>query len=116
MPFVGGTGGDDLLGEDVEGGVGQGELIEILLANGADDGGALDEFVASGGEEASLGMAPHQCPERPMRCRAMAMARGEPIWQTRSTWPISMPSSSEAVAMRMRHSPCLRRRSDSRRR
>ena len=26
-----------------------------------------------------------------MRC-------GEPIWQTRSTWPMSMPSSSEAVA------------------
>ena len=28
------------------------------------------------------------------------MARGEPIWQTSSTGPTSMPSSSEAVATR----------------
>ncbi len=55
VPFVGGAGGDDLLGEDVERAVGEDEVIEIGLADGADDGGALDEFVASGGEEASLG-------------------------------------------------------------
>ena len=29
-----------------------------------------------------------------------AMLPGEPSWHTRSTWPISMPSSSEAVAGR----------------
>ena len=33
------------------------------------------------------------------------MERGEPIWQTRSTVPISMPSSSEAVATTARSSP-----------
>ncbi len=55
IPFVGGAGGDDLLGEDVERRVRQGELVEVLLADGANDGGALDEFVAGGGEEAALG-------------------------------------------------------------
>ena len=37
-------------------------------------------------------------PDRPTRCRSVAMRCGEPIWQTRSTWPMSMPSSSDAVA------------------
>ncbi len=55
VPFVGGAGGYDLLGKDVEGRVGEDEVIEVRLADGADDGGALDEFVACGGEEAALG-------------------------------------------------------------
>src|SRR5688572_32327463 len=38
------------------------------------------------------------CPERPTRCRKVAMRCGEEIWQTRSTWPMSIPSSSDAVA------------------
>ena len=33
-----------------------------------------------------------------MRCSAVAIERGEPSWQARSTAPTSMPSSSEAVA------------------
>ncbi len=37
------------------------------------------------------------------------MLRGEPIWQTSSTGPISIPSSSEAVATRARRSPARRR-------
>ena len=41
------------------------------------------------------------------------MLRGEPIWQTRSTSPMSMPSSSEAVATSTRNSPRLRRCSAS---
>ena len=40
---------------------------------------------------------------------------GEPIWQTRSTSPMSMPSSSDAVATSTRSSPFFRRRSASRR-
>ena len=35
---------------------------------------------------------------RPTRCRNTEMERGEPSWQTSSTSPMSMPSSSEAVA------------------
>ena len=51
-----------------------------------------------------------------MRCSATAMERGEPIWQTRSTVPISMPSSSEAVATTAFSSPFLSRDSASWRR
>ena len=43
---------------------------------------------------------------------ATAMERGEPIWQTRSTVPISMPSSSEAVATSARISPAFSFRFD----
>ena len=43
-----------------------------------------------------------------MRC-------GEPIWQTRSTWPMSMPSSSEAVATSAFSWPFFSRDSASRR-
>ena len=42
-----------------------------------------------------------------MRCSATAIDRGEPIWQTRSTEPMSMPSSSDAVATTARSSPRL---------
>ena len=38
------------------------------------------------------------CPDRPTRWSSVAMRWGDPIWQTRSTCPMSMPSSSEAVA------------------
>ena len=37
-------------------------------------------------------------PERPTRCSSVAMLFGDAIWQTRSTSPMSMPSSSDAVA------------------
>ena len=59
---------------------------------------------------------PSACPERPMRCRNVVTARGEPIWHTRSTEPTSMPSSSDAVATMARMSPALRRCSVCRRR
>ncbi len=59
------------------------------------------------------GRAPTQCPDRPMRCSATAMERGEPIWHTRSTVPISMPNSSDAVATTARSSPLFSRRSAS---
>ena len=50
-----------------------------------------------------------------MRCSATAIERGEPIWQTRSTVPMSMPSSSDAVATTARSSPLFSRASASRR-
>ncbi len=43
--------------------------------------------------------------DRPTRCRKVAKLRGEPIWQTSSIGPMSMPSSSEAVATSARRSP-----------
>ena len=46
-----------------------------------------------------------------MRCRPVAIERGEPIRQVRSTAPTSMPSSSDAVATTTRRSPSFSRRS-----
>ena len=50
------------------------------------------------GKTRPFGSPPMVCPERPTRCRSVAMRFGDPIWQTRSTCPMSMPSSREAVA------------------
>ena len=75
---------------------------------------ALDQLVAREREEAALRRARRSAwPERPMRCSASAIERGEPSWQTRSTAPTSMPSSSDAVATTTRSSPALRRCSAS---
>ena len=41
--------------------------------------------------------APTWCPARPMRCMPLATEGGASIWTTRSTAPMSMPSSSEEV-------------------
>jgi hypothetical protein len=46
--------GDELLGEDVEGGDGLDDAVEEAAADGADEGGALDELVAGRGEEAAV--------------------------------------------------------------
>ena len=58
---------------------------------------------------------PPNAPTRPTRCRATPIERGEPIWHTRSTLPISMPNSSDAVATTTRSSPFFKRCSASRR-
>ena len=50
------------------------------------------------GNSRPFGVPPTAWPERPTRCRKAAIERGEPSWQTRSTSPMSMPSSSDAVA------------------
>ena len=50
------------------------------------------------GNSLPLEVPPTECPARPTRCKNALIERVEPIWQTRSTSPISMPSSSEAVA------------------
>jgi len=54
-------------------------------------------------------------PERPTRCSSAAIERVEPSWHTRSTSPMSIPSSSDAVATSARSSPRFRRCSASRR-
>ena len=46
--------GDDLLGEDVERGDGRVDAVEAAGLDGADEGGALDELIAGGREEAAL--------------------------------------------------------------
>ncbi len=57
------------------------------------------------GNSRPFGVPPRLWLERPTRCRKVAMLRGEPIWHTSSTGPMSMPSSSDAVATSARRSP-----------
>src|SRR4249920_250594 len=67
------------------------------------------------GKKRPLGTAPRQWPARPKRWRETPIDRGEPICSARSTWPMSIPSSSEAVATRTFSSPFLSLLSASRR-
>ena len=109
-PVLAGGGGDDLLRQNIERVLGDLDALQIAVADGANERGAFDQFIARGGEEAALRLGADPVPERPMRCSATAIERGEPIWQARSTVPISMPSSSEAVATTARSSPALQPR------
>src|SRR5262245_24812878 len=52
--------------------------------------------------------APTWCPARPMRCSPAATEGGDSTWATRSTAPMSMPSSSELVATTAGRRPALR--------
>ena len=54
LPFASRDLGHDLLREDVEGTLGQGEGVELSPAHGVEEGRALHEVVAAQGEEASL--------------------------------------------------------------
>ena len=67
------------------------------------------------GNRRPFGTPPTKWPERPTRCRKAAIARGEPSCTTRSTSPMSMPSSSDAVATSTFNWPVLRRCSAARR-
>ena len=49
--------------------------------------------------------APTRCPARPMRCSAAAVDGGASTWMTRSTSPMSMPSSRVPVATTHRSRP-----------
>ena len=75
------------------------QAVEIAMPDGAHQRRAFDQIVARGGEQASFGNRARASGRRG-RCAASATAieRGELIWHTRSTVPISIPSSSEAVA------------------
>jgi len=76
-----------LLGEHVEGGDRWHEHVEVPGAHAGEQGRALDELVASEGVDASGRRAFEVWLARPTRWRKVAMARGDPIWQTSSTDP-----------------------------
>ncbi len=52
--------------------------------------------------------SPTWWPARPMRCRPLATEGGDSTWITRSTAPMSMPSSRDEVATTQRNRPVLR--------
>ena len=59
------------------------------------------------GKMRPLETSPTPCPARPMRCSPAVTDFGDSTWSTRSTAPMSMPSSSELVATRQGSSPAL---------
>ena len=59
------------------------------------------------GKMRPLLVSPTECPARPMRCSPRATDLGDSTCSTRSTAPMSMPSSSDEVAIRHGSSPAL---------
>ena len=57
--------------------------------------------------------SPTEWPARPIRCSPLATEPGDSTWMTRSTAPISIPSSSEDVATMPRSVPDFRASSTS---
>ena len=58
-----------------------------------------------------LEVSPTLWPARPIRCRPAVTDLGDSTWSTRSTAPMSIPSSSELVATRHGRSPDFSRSS-----
>ena len=112
IPFLAGGGGDDLLRQHVERRVRADDRVDVGPPAAARTSAAHStSWSRVSGKRRPLGVAARAWPERPIRCRPVAMERGEPIRQTSSTAPTSMPSSSEAVATTTLSSPAFNRRS-----
>ena len=110
VPLAAGALGDDLLRQDVERRDRRLDAVEAARVHGADRARRTRPVRrASSRRGGRATCSPSAWPERPMRCRNVVIARGEPIWQTRSTVPTSMPSSSDAVATMARISPSFSR-------
>ena len=112
VPFPPRDLGDDLLRQHVERLL-RCEPIELAAPHAVDSAAHSTSSSRESGNSRPLGMPSTAWPERPTRCRKAAIERGEPSWQTRSTSPMSMPSSSEAVATSALSLPPLSRCSAS---
>ena len=78
------------------------------LAHPLGDDRALEQVAAELREDPALAdVSPTPCPARPIRCRPRDTDFGDSTWSTRSTAPMSMPSSSDEVATRHGSSPAL---------
>ena len=107
VPFACGDLGDDLLREHVERLLGDRQPVELAAATASSNAAHSTRSSRDSGKSRPFGVPSTACPERPTRCRKLAIERGDPSWQTRSTSPMSMPSSSEAVAASAFSSPPL---------
>ena len=99
---------DDLLGEHVERVARDRRLLDRALAHRLRDDRALEQVGAELREDPPLrDVAPSSCPARPTRWRPRATDFGLSTWITRSTAPMSMPSSRLEVATRHGMRPAL---------
>ena len=74
------------------------QAIKITLADGAHQRRTFLQLIARGGKESAFGNRSTPVTGTSYPLQATAIARGELICTTKSTVPISIPSSNEAVA------------------
>ena len=116
VPGVHRTRGDDLLGEHVERRLGHPHRVQLALVHRPEQRRALDQLVAGEREEDALATPRAASGRRGRRAGGTGRCRaGCPSCTTRSTAPMSMPSSSDAVATIARSSPAFSLSSAARR-
>ena len=100
--------GHDLLGQHVERVARQLRLLDRALVHARASRPRISRRSPRylGKKTPRLG-SPTWCPARPTRCRPLATLAGLSTWITRSTAPMSMPSSSELVATIAGRRPAL---------
>ena len=86
---------DDLLREHVERAVGDADRLDLAVEHPARDHRRLEQVAAELRQDAAALEPPTWWPARPMRCSPRETAPGDSTCTTRSTAPMSMPSSSE---------------------
>ena len=109
-------GGDGLLGKHVQGGAWNGQCFDVSGAHAFDACGRADDLLSCNRVEQCMRDSPDLVVARPTRCNPEDTDNGGAIWMTRSTEPMSMPSSRLDVATTQRNWPrlscssiCLRR-------
>ena len=101
--------GDDLLRQDVEAVRRHPQVLDLALEHRPAERGRFEQVRRRLGDQPPLAGPGTTCPARPTRWSPRATLPGDSTWQTRSTAPMSMPSSSEAVATTAESSPCFER-------
>lgn len=109
-------GGDGLLGKHVQGGAWNGQCFDVSGAHAFDACGRADDLLSCNRVEQCMRDSPDLVVGAPHRCNPEDTDNGGAIWMTRSTEPMSMPSSRLDVATTQRNWPrlscssiCLRR-------
>ena len=103
-----GADGDHLLREDVERVARDASLLDRALPHRSRDDGRLEQVGPELREDAPFETEWRSCPARPTRCSPRATDFGLSTWITRSTAPMSIPSSRDEVATRHGMPPAFR--------
>ena len=100
----------DLLRQHIQATERNAQVLDRALQHRAAERGRFEQVGGRLGDQPSLARrrAPRARPAR-LRCSPLATLPGDSTWQTRSTAPMSIPSSSDAVATTAVRSPCFER-------
>ena len=100
VPLVEGGHRDEVLGEHVERVLRDDRLLDLAVAHPRATTAHSSRSPRNLGKMRPLETSPRPWPARPIRCRPRVTDFGDSTWMTRSTAPMSMPSSREEVATR----------------